>query len=84
MNPELIRIVDGIARDVEDAPHHTIADRHGDGLSGVGDRDAALQALGSGHRNRAHPAVTKMLLDFERQRDRLIQDGVVDLERAVD
>ena len=44
----------------------------GDRAAGVGDLEAALEALGAGHRDRPHPAVAQVLLDLERQLDRLV------------
>ena len=46
--------------------------------------EAALEPFRAGHRDGAHPAVAEMLLHFERQRDRLLVDRVVDGQRVVD
>ena len=75
--------VDGVSRDVEDAAHHPFADRHRNRSARVGHRGAALEALGPGHGDRANPAVPEVLLDFERELDRLPLDGVVDGQRVV-
>ena len=45
---------------------------------------AALEALGAGHGDGAHPVVAEVLLHFERQLDRLALDGVVDRQRVED
>ena len=77
-------LVDRAAGDVEHAAHHAVADRHRDRPAGVGDGEAALEPLGAGHRDRAHPAVAEVLLHLQRQRDRLVFDGVVDGQRVED
>ena len=72
------------AGDVEDAAEHAFADGHRDRGAGVGDRHAAHEALGGGHRDGA---------DHSRRRDAaaprgsgllLAGDGEVDGERLVD
>ena len=57
------------AEHVHDAPERRLAHRHGDRLAGGFDREAALQALGGAHRDRAHDAVAELLLHFEREID---------------
>ena len=59
-------------------PSVRLADRHGDRRAGGLDLQAALQAFGNAHRDRAHDAVAELLLHFERQLD------VLELERLVD
>ena len=77
-------IVHRLAGDVEHASHDAVADRHRDRRAGVGDLVAALEPLGAGHRDGAHPLVAEVLLHFQRQRDRLPLDLVVHLQRVVD
>ncbi len=58
-------LVDRLADDVHDPPKRRFADRHGDGLTGVGDFLAADQAFRNIHRDAAHRAFAQMLGDFE-------------------
>ncbi len=65
------------AEHVHDATERCLADRHGDRAAGRLDLQAALQAFGHAHRDRAHDAVAELLLHFERQLD------VLELERFI-
>ena len=64
--------VDGATRDVPDAAQDGGADGHHHGATGVLDREAATQAVGRGHGDRADDAMRELGLDLE---DRLL--GVV-------
>ena len=75
--------VDRVAGHVEHSAHHPVADRHRDRPAAVGDAVATLEPFGSGHRDRAHPAVAEVLLHFQRQRHRLVLNRVVALQRVV-
>ena len=67
-----------LAEHVHDAAERAGAHRHGDALAGARDGEAAAQALGGTHRDRAHDAVAQLLLHFEGQ------VHVIELERVVD
>ena len=69
-----------VAGDVEDAAEHLLADGHRDRLAGVGEGHAALEAVGGGHGDRAHPAVAEVLLDFEHQLGVHAVEDVLDLQ----
>ena len=56
--------VDRLAEQVEDAPERRLADRHGDRAAGVDHLDAAREAVGRVHRDRAHAVVAEVLLDL--------------------
>ena len=71
-------LVHRLARDVEDSPHDCISDRHGNGRAGIEHVEAALQPLGAGHGDGAHPIVAQVLLHFEGQFVRLPFDLIVD------
>jgi hypothetical protein len=71
-------LVLGLAEHVHDAAERGGANRHHDALAGALDGEAAAQALGRAHCDRAHDAVTQLLLHFERQ------IHVIELERVVD
>lgn len=73
-----------VAGDVEDTTEHLFADRNRDGFTGIGEAHAALQTVRGGHRNRAHPAVAKVLLNFENQLGIDTVENVSDLKRVVD
>ena len=60
-------LVHGIAGHVENAAHHGLAHGHGNRRAGVRDFIPALEPLGGGHGDGAHPVVAEMLLHFERQ-----------------
>ena len=59
--------VDRMAEHVEHPTERGLADRHGDRGAGVDDVEAARQAIGGGHRDRAHPVVAEVLLDLDHQ-----------------
>ena len=65
------------AEHVHDAAERALADRHRDRLAGGLDLQAALQAFGHAHGDRAHDAVAELLLHFQRQVD------VLELQRFV-
>jgi hypothetical protein len=77
-------LVHEVAGDVEDAAEHLLADGHGDRLAGVGEGHAALEAVGGGHGDRAHPAVAEVLLDFEHELGVHAVEDVLDLQGVVD
>src|SRR6185436_19356767 len=60
-------LVDRIAHHVHDAAERTVADRHRDRLTGVGDRLAAHQAFAGIHGDRAYGRFAEMLGDLEHQ-----------------
>ncbi|MDT4867815.1 hypothetical protein FQZ97_1027450 [compost metagenome] len=76
-------LVDGRAEHVHDAAKCGLAHRHHDGFCGVGHQHAAAQAVGRAQRNRAHHAVTQLLLDFKRQGRALHFQGVIDVGHLV-
>ena len=67
-----------LAEHVHDAAERARAHRHGNPLARAVDGEAAAQAFGRTHRDRAHDAVAELLLHFERQ------VNVIELERVVD
>ena len=73
--------VDRLADDVEEPAERRLADRHGDRPAG-GDRlHPAAQAVGRGHRDRAHPVVSEVLLHLG---DHFAAVLALDDERVVD
>lgn len=76
-------LVDGRAQHVHDAAEGGLADRHRDGCAGVGHDEAATQAVRRAQRNRAHHAITELLLHFEGQRAAFELQGVVHLGHLV-
>ena len=77
------RIIDRIARDVENAAEHAFANRHADRAARVGDAHPALQTFSRRHGDGANPVLAEMLLHFESQLGRVAADFVFDLERVV-
>ena len=61
-------LVEAVAEGVEHVALDAVADGHRDRLAGVGDLDAADQAVGGLHRDGAHQVVTEVLRDLEGQR----------------
>ena len=61
-------VVDGATEHVEDATERRLADRHRDRRAGIEDRDAAGEAVGRGHGDRADPVVAEVLLDLADER----------------
>ena len=76
--------IDEVAGDIENAAKNLFADRHGDRLAGVGEGHAALEAVGGGHRNRAHPSVAKVLLHLEHELGVDSVENILDFQRVVD
>lgn len=76
--------VDEVAGDVEDTSENLFSDRNRDGFTGIGEAHAALETVRGGHRNCAHPAVAKVLLNFENQLGIDSVENVFDLKRVVD
>ncbi len=70
--------IDGPTQHVHDATERFDADRHRDRRVGVHHRHAPAQPIGAAERDRAHDAITQLLLDFERQPD------LVQFQRVVD
>ena len=64
--------VDGLAEDVPDAAERHLADRDRDRRAGVDDVDAAGEAVGRVHRDRAHAVVAEVLLHL---RDQVVAVG---------
>ena len=58
--------VNRVTEHVHDATQRRLADRHGDRLAGVGGDQATLEAVGGAQSDRAHHAVTQLLLHFQR------------------
>ena len=90
--PELGRMdrsapVDRLAEQVEDAPQRLLADGHGHGSTGVGDRHAADQAVGRAEGHAADAVAAQVLLHLAGQADghaleiALDAQGVVDLRQ---
>lgn len=73
-----------ITRDVENASENLLTNGNSDRLAGVNEGHPALEAVRSGHSNRAHPAVTKVLLNFENQLGVYAVEDVLDLKCVVD
>jgi hypothetical protein len=71
-------LVNRVAEHVHDAAERGLAYRYGDGGAGVGDQQAAAQAVGRAQRDGAHDAVAELLLHFKRQR------RAFELERVID
>ncbi len=65
-------------------PSVAVADRHGDRAAGVAHLDAARQAVGRVHGDRADAVVAEVLLHLEHERGVLALAHEVDLERVVD
>ena len=82
----LALLVDRLAEQVEDPAERVLADRDRDRAAGVDHGVAAAQAVGRVHRDRADAVVAEVLLDLERQVDRVaaVALGDLDLERRVD
>jgi hypothetical protein len=74
--------VDRRTEHVHDAAQRGLAHRHLDRIAGVAHHHAAAQAVGRAERDRAHHAVTQLLLHFERERRAVHLQGVVDLGHA--
>ncbi len=66
-----------LAQNVHDAPERARAHRHGDPFAGARHGETAAQSLGWAHCNRAHHAVSELLLHLESQID------FVELERVI-
>ena len=83
---DVVALVDGLAEQVEDAPERHLADGHGDRAAGVDDLDAARQAVGGVHGDRAHAVVAEVLLHLAHE-DAVVAavdgDGAVDLGQLV-
>src|SRR5205814_10067615 len=62
--PDVPRLVDRRAQQVEAPPERHLADGHRDRPAGVDDLGAAGQAVGGVHRHRAHAVVAEVLLDL--------------------
>ncbi len=79
-------LVDRLAEQVEDPAERVLADGHGDRGAGVDDGVAAAQAVGGVHRDRADAVVAEVLLDLEREVERVatVALGDLDLEGRVD
>ena len=71
-------LIDRLTEDVHDPSQGTGPYRHRDWCAGGLDAHTALESFGRSHRNRAHDAVTELLLHLECQHD------VVELQRFVD
>ena len=63
--------VERLADDVEHVAEHAVADRHRDAVTEVADHGAAAQAVGGLQADGADAAVTDLLGDLGRDRDRL-------------
>ena len=74
-------LVDRIAENVEDAPEGDFADRYRDRAAGVEHGNAAGEAVGRRHRDRADPVVAEVLLDLAGER---LQAFALDLDGVVD
>ena len=59
---EIFDVVDGLAGHVDEAPERLLAHRHGDGLAGVDDLDAARETVGRVHGDGTHLVVAEVLL----------------------
>ena len=76
--------VDGLAHDVPNAAERLGTNGHLHGLTGIGGDEAALQAVGRGHGDRADDAARKLALDLE-DRAQMTDRGLgLDRERVVD
>lgn len=73
-----------VTSDVKDTAENLFADRNRDGFTGIGKAHAALETVRGGHRNCAHPAVSKVLLNFENQLGIDTIENVFDLKCVVD
>ncbi len=58
--------IHGIPQHIHDAAESLLADRHGDGGTGIAHRQTALEAVAGAHGNAAHHTVTELLLHFKR------------------
>ena len=79
-------LVDRTTQHVHHAPEHAGTDWNHDVVAGVGDRHAAPQSVRRTHRDRAHDAVTQLLLDLERQTllDQFVGLVLIERQRVVD
>ena len=78
-------VVDRLADHVPDPAEGRVADRHRDRRAGVDDVDAAREAVGGLHRDRADAIVAEMLLHLHHQRAAGAVTGRdLDRERVVD
>ena len=76
--------VDGLAHNVPNSAERLGANGHLHGLTGIGGDEAALQAVGRGHGDRADDAARKLALDLE-DRAQMTDRGLgLDRERVVD
>ena len=76
--------VDGLAHDVPNAAERLGTNGHLHGLAGIGGDEAALQAVGRGHGDRADDAARKLALNLE-DRAQVTDRGLgLDRERVVD
>lgn len=73
-----------VTGNVEDTSENLFTDRNSDGFTGIGEAHAALETVRGGHRNGAHPAVAKVLLNFENQLGIDTVENVSDLKCVVD
>ena len=82
----LVAAVDRLAEHVEEPAERRLADRHGDRRAGVDDVDAARDAVGGVHGDRADAVVAEVLLHLRDQVDRRapVLLGELDPERGVD
>ena len=70
-------LVDRLADDVEDAAERLLADRDRDRRAGVVHGHAAGEAVGGGHRDRAHLALAEVLRHLQRELLRVGEDVLV-------
>ena len=77
-------LIHRFADDVEHPSHDSRSDGHRDGLAGVDDVVAAFETFAGAHGDGAHPVITEMLLDFEREPGGFAQDLELNGECVVD
>src|SRR5689334_6658132 len=75
--------VDRPAEHVHDAAEGGFADRHRNRRAGIAHLHTAAQTVRGTERDRAHDAVTELLLDFERQLRAFHRQRVIDLRQLV-
>ena len=76
-------LIDGPAQHVHHPAEGLLTHRHRNGVTGIGHFDAAFQAIGGAQRNRAHHAVTQLLLHFQRDLSVVHRQGVKHLGHGV-
>ena len=72
-----------VTGDVENPAEHLLSNRHRNRLAEIRQGHASLETVRGGHGDRPHPAVAKVLLDFQHELDVHAVEDVLNLQRVV-